>query len=121
MQKSLERWLERVVLRCLPAHAVTHMQAAQLTGRDALKEGLVEEMARDSTVILLGEEVAKYDGAYKGACALWRSVAFPCDEECLRGGAQCPRVCSASSARLVSSTRPSPSTALRASQWARYV
>lgn len=37
----------------------------KLTGREALKEGLVEEMARDSRVFMLGEEVAQYDGAYK--------------------------------------------------------
>lgn len=36
-----------------------------MTGREALKEGLEEEMARDPTVVLMGEEVAKYDGAYK--------------------------------------------------------
>jgi len=33
--------------------------------RDALNEAMTEEMRRDETVFLLGEEVAEYDGAYK--------------------------------------------------------
>lgn len=33
--------------------------------RDALREAMTEEMRRDSTVFLMGEEVAEYDGAYK--------------------------------------------------------
>lgn len=36
-----------------------------LTLRDALKEGMSEEMRRDETVFLMGEEVAEYNGAYK--------------------------------------------------------
>jgi len=36
-----------------------------ITVREALREAIDEEMARDGTVVLLGEEVAKYDGAYK--------------------------------------------------------
>ncbi|HIF07877.1 MAG TPA: pyruvate dehydrogenase complex E1 component subunit beta [Gemmatimonadetes bacterium] len=38
---------------------------AQLTYRDALNQALVEEMERDESVFMLGEEVAEYDGAYK--------------------------------------------------------
>ena len=38
---------------------------AELTMREALREALDEEMARDRSVILLGEEVAQYNGAYK--------------------------------------------------------
>ncbi len=37
----------------------------ELTLRDALREALLEEMRRDETVFLMGEEVAQYDGAYK--------------------------------------------------------
>ncbi len=37
----------------------------ELAYRDALKEALDEEMARDPRVFLLGEEVARYNGAYK--------------------------------------------------------
>ncbi len=33
--------------------------------RDALQEAMSEEMERDSSVVLLGEEVGSYDGAYK--------------------------------------------------------
>src|ERR1044072_5598089 len=36
-----------------------------LTIRDALNQGLKEELARDESVFLMGEEVAQYDGAYK--------------------------------------------------------
>ncbi|MDX2001044.1 MAG: pyruvate dehydrogenase complex E1 component subunit beta [Chitinophagales bacterium] len=33
--------------------------------REALREAMEEEMRRDETVFLMGEEVAEYDGAYK--------------------------------------------------------
>lgn len=33
--------------------------------REALREAMSEEMRRDETVFLMGEEVAEYDGAYK--------------------------------------------------------
>ena len=33
--------------------------------REALREALNEEMRRDETVFLMGEEVAEYNGAYK--------------------------------------------------------
>ncbi len=36
-----------------------------ITLRDALREAMSEEMRRDETVFLMGEEVAEYDGAYK--------------------------------------------------------
>jgi pyruvate dehydrogenase E1 component beta subunit len=36
-----------------------------LTLRDALREAMTEEMRRDDSVFLLGEEVAQYNGAYK--------------------------------------------------------
>jgi pyruvate dehydrogenase E1 component beta subunit len=37
----------------------------ELTYRDALNQALAEEMERDDSVFLMGEEVAEYDGAYK--------------------------------------------------------
>lgn len=37
----------------------------KLALRDALKEAMIEEMRRDETVFLMGEEVAEYNGAYK--------------------------------------------------------
>ncbi|BFN37221.1 pyruvate dehydrogenase complex E1 component subunit beta [Fidelibacter multiformis] len=38
---------------------------AVITYREALRQALEEEMHRDKNVILLGEEVAQYNGAYK--------------------------------------------------------
>lgn len=35
------------------------------TVREALRDGMSEEMRRDPSVFLMGEEVAEYDGAYK--------------------------------------------------------
>jgi pyruvate dehydrogenase E1 component beta subunit len=37
----------------------------EVTFREALRQAMHEEMARDENVILLGEEVAQYNGAYK--------------------------------------------------------
>jgi pyruvate dehydrogenase E1 component beta subunit len=36
-----------------------------LTVREAINQGMDEELERDEKVFLLGEEVAQYDGAYK--------------------------------------------------------
>src|SRR5207344_3549292 len=36
-----------------------------LTFREALREAMVEEMERDASIVLLGEEVGEYNGAYK--------------------------------------------------------
>ncbi|MDG5814655.1 pyruvate dehydrogenase complex E1 component subunit beta [Chitinispirillales bacterium ANBcel5] len=38
---------------------------AQVTFREALRQAIDEEMQRDETVFLIGEEVAQYHGAYK--------------------------------------------------------
>jgi pyruvate dehydrogenase E1 component beta subunit len=38
---------------------------ASMTVRDALRDAMAEEMRRDETVFLMGEEVAEYQGAYK--------------------------------------------------------
>src|SRR6266404_3913661 len=38
---------------------------AEMTMRDALNQALREELARDESVFLMGEEVAEYQGAYK--------------------------------------------------------
>jgi pyruvate dehydrogenase E1 component beta subunit len=37
----------------------------QLTVREALNSALDDELARDNKVFIIGEEVAKYQGAYK--------------------------------------------------------
>lgn len=36
-----------------------------MTVREALRDGMAEEMRRDGSVFLMGEEVAEYNGAYK--------------------------------------------------------
>lgn len=38
---------------------------AELTYREALRDGMAEEMRRDKNVLVMGEEVAEYQGAYK--------------------------------------------------------
>jgi len=40
-------------------------QTRKMTVREALRDAMAEEMRRDETVFLLGEEVAEYQGAYK--------------------------------------------------------
>ncbi len=44
----------------------------EITYREALREGLDEELARDENVIIIGEEVAEYNGAYKVTEGLWK-------------------------------------------------
>ena len=41
------------------------MKERELQFREALGEAMSEEMRRDATVFLMGEEVAEYNGAYK--------------------------------------------------------
>lgn len=36
-----------------------------ITYREAIRHALDEELARDENVVIMGEEVAQYDGAYK--------------------------------------------------------
>ncbi|KAF2956990.1 pyruvate dehydrogenase complex E1 component subunit beta [Marinitoga sp. 38H-ov] len=42
-----------------------------ITMREALRQAMDEEMARDKNVILMGEEVAQYNGAYKVSQGLY--------------------------------------------------
>lgn len=44
---------------------MTHQSLTSMTVREALRDGMAEEMRRDGTVFLMGEEVAEYNGAYK--------------------------------------------------------
>ena len=44
----------------------------KITYREALREAMDEELARDENVYLLGEEVAEYNGAYKVTEGLWK-------------------------------------------------
>ena len=43
----------------------------QITYRQALKEAFIEEIERDENVVIIGEEVAQYNGAYKVTKGLW--------------------------------------------------
>lgn len=56
--------------RIVPRRAMATV-ADQMTVRDALNSALDEEMTRDEKVFLIGEEVAKYNGAYKVSKGLW--------------------------------------------------
>ncbi len=42
-----------------------YSKTVTLTVREALRDAMAEEMRRDETVFLMGEEVAQYQGAYK--------------------------------------------------------
>jgi pyruvate dehydrogenase E1 component beta subunit len=57
----VERPREIVVDAITPADAPTITQ----TMREALRDAMAEEMRRDPDVLLMGEEVAQYQGAYK--------------------------------------------------------
>ncbi|RYX83839.1 alpha-ketoacid dehydrogenase subunit beta [bacterium] len=43
----------------------------QITYRKAINEALAEEISRDENVVIIGEEVAQYNGAYKVTEGLW--------------------------------------------------
>ena len=64
---------------------------AVLTMREALNQAMSEEMARDPSVFILGEEVAAYQGAYKITQGLlakfgeWRVRDTPIAEEAIAG------------------------------------
>ncbi len=45
---------------------------ALITYREAVRQALDEELARDENVVLMGEEVAQYNGAYKVTDGLWK-------------------------------------------------
>ena len=45
---------------------------AEITYREALRHALAEELERDENVVIIGEEVAEYDGAYKVTQGLWK-------------------------------------------------
>jgi 2-oxoisovalerate dehydrogenase E1 component len=48
-----------------PEPKVKRGSDGQINYRDAIKEGIVEEMKRDARVVLYGEDVADYGGAFK--------------------------------------------------------
>ncbi|MBL8706464.1 MAG: biotin/lipoyl-binding protein, partial [Rhodospirillales bacterium] len=53
------------VAKAAPHEADWTGPTVTLTVRDALRDAMAEEMRRDQTVYLMGEEVAEYQGAYK--------------------------------------------------------
>jgi len=65
----------------------------QITYRDAIKEALYEEMKRDARVILYGEDVAEYGGAFKVTKGLLEAFGrdrvfnTPISEACICGTA----------------------------------
>ncbi len=72
-----------------------------MTVRDALNAAMEEEMIRDDSVFILGEEVARYNGAYKVNCsAPW--VVRAADDKHSRS----PRVCLINLVKNGLSTRP---------------
>jgi len=53
------------VQRVLPRTMTRSMATIEMTVREAINQGIDEEMARDPSVFIMGEEVAQYQGAYK--------------------------------------------------------
>jgi len=54
-----------VTQRVVPSETEYTGKTTTMTVREALRDAMVEEMRRDDTVFLIGEEVAEYQGAYK--------------------------------------------------------
>ncbi len=54
-----------VALRAVPAESEYTGKTTTMTVREVLRDAMAEEMRRDDTVFLIGEEVAEYQGAYK--------------------------------------------------------
>jgi len=54
-----------VAQRAAPAESEYTGKTTTMTVREALRDAMAEEMRRDDTVFLIGEEVAEYQGAYK--------------------------------------------------------
>lgn len=67
------------------------MEMQEVEMREALRQAIDEEMTRDTRVIVLGEEVAEYNGAYKvtkGMLDKWgpeRILDTPIAENCFAG------------------------------------
>lgn len=53
------------MLHLAPQNGLNLITMKTVQFREALREGMSEEMRRDKSVFLLGEEVAEYNGAYK--------------------------------------------------------
>ena len=64
---------------------------AEITMIEAIRQAMSEEMARDETVVLLGEDVGEYGGAFKATKGLFdqfgemRVVDMPISESAIIG------------------------------------
>ncbi len=65
LRRSLFTTSAKTAMVSAAATANVATRNAALTVREALNSAILEEMDRDKTVMILGEEVGKYDGAYK--------------------------------------------------------
>ena len=45
---------------------------ADVTYREALRRALDEELDRDESVFLMGEEIGRFEGSYKVTAGLWQ-------------------------------------------------
>ncbi len=58
-------YAQGVIIEPPPFDEASFTDTYDVTVRDALRDAMAEEMRRDDTVYLMGEEVAEYQGAYK--------------------------------------------------------
>ena len=86
-----EEYAKVEVYQDLPV--VKRREGSTTTYRDAIKEGIMEEMMRDKRVLLFGEDVADYGGAFKLSKGLLESFGrdrvfnTPISEACICGNA----------------------------------
>jgi pyruvate dehydrogenase E1 component beta subunit len=57
--------ISAIAQRAVPSESEYTGKTKTITVREALRDAMVEEMRRDDSVFLIGEEVAEYQGAYK--------------------------------------------------------
>jgi len=90
--EEVPAWASDVQLKG-PLPRIKRDAEGRLTYRDAIKEALVEEMLRDKRVVLYGEDVADYGGAFKVTKALLEAFGrdrvfnTPISEACICGTA----------------------------------
>ena len=88
---ATRRWIPRATSSGARRPPESRVDMAILTMRAALNQALKEEMVRDPSVFILGEEVGAYQGAYKITQGLlaqfgeWRVRDTPIAEEAIAG------------------------------------
>lgn len=65
MFNATVRSASRFASPMLRSSTIRNMATIDMTVRDAINQGMDEEMERDTDVYIIGEEVAQYQGAYK--------------------------------------------------------